>query len=139
MLGAAVCDSLIEELRNGVKMLSDTQKAVAVGQLPTGQLPRRSWNGMQTISDDILERLLCLTKGRANRGFPIQEIRIHLKNYFDHMIPNWDQATSSPQWQSAVQQFLGQCGYVKAAEGVLQMTEDARSLLESNSTRWFPK
>jgi hypothetical protein len=139
MLGAAVCDSLIEELRNGVNMLNATQQAAAGGQLPNGQLPRRSWNGMQTISDDILERLLCLSKGRENRGFPIREIRIHLKNYFDHMIPNWDQVTSSPQWQSAVQQFLGQGGYVQAAQGVLEMTEDARSLLESNSTRWFPK
>jgi len=139
LLGVAVCDALIEELRIGVTMLGATQIALAGGQLPNGRLPRRSWNGMQTISDDILERLLCLSKGRQNRSFPIREIRIHLKNYFDHMIPNWDQATSSPQWQNAVQEFLVQGGYVQAAQGVLEMTEDARSHLESNSSRWFPK
>ena len=139
MLGVAVCDALIEELKNGINMMSATQQTLAGGQLSNGQLPRRSWNGMQTISDETLERLLCLSRGKQNRGFPIREIRIHLKNYFDHMIPNWDQATSNQHSQNAVQQLLNQGRYIQAAQGVLEMTEDARALLESNSFKWFPK
>lgn len=143
LLGAAVCDSLIEEIKNGIGLMSQTQLALNGTQAPTGKLPRRSWDGMQTISDEVLERLLCLSQDRQNRGFPIREIRIHLKNYFDHMIPNWDQvadaAIQGQPWQNIAQQYLTQGKYLEAAQGVLEMTEDARKLLDQNSTKWFPK
>ena len=143
LLGTAVCDSLIEEIKNGIALMSQTQQALNGTQLPTGKLPRRSWAGMQTISDQVLERLLCLSQGRQNRGFPIREIRVHLKNYFDHMISNWDQvtdaATQGLRWQDIAQHYLTQGRYLEAAHRVLEMTEDARKLLDQNSTKWFPK
>ncbi len=143
LLGTAVCDSLIEEIRNGIALLRQTQQALTGNQVPVGKLPRRSWNGMLTISDQVLERLLCLSQGRKNRGFPIREIRIHLKNYFDHMIPNWDQVTDAviqgSKWQDIAQQYLTHGKYLEAAQGVLEMTEDARNLLDQNSKKWFPK
>jgi hypothetical protein len=139
LLGVAVCDAFIEELSNGVQLLTAAQMDLDKNKLPYGRLPRRSWNGMQTISDEILERLLCLSAGRQNQGFPIRDIRIHLKNYFDHMIPNFDQATLSNQWQNEVRHLLEHGGYLDAAKGVLKMTEEARTLLKVNSSKWFPK
>ena len=44
---------------------------------------------MTTISDDILLRILEVSPGVSPNGFPLNEIRIHCKNYFDHMTVTW--------------------------------------------------
>lgn len=107
------------------------------------RLPRGSWSGMQTISDDVLERLLCLSKGKNNRGFPIREIRIHLKNYFEHIAVNWDQMADAlkdgSNWRERAHLFLEKSDYLRATKGVLEMTEDARKMLHNNSKKWIPK
>jgi len=98
---------------------------------------------MKTISDQVLARLLCLSQGKQNRGFPIREIQIHLKNYFDHITSNWDQVTDAAVqgigWQGIAKEYLTQGKYLEAAQRVLEMTEDARKLLDQNSKKWFPK
>jgi hypothetical protein len=72
LLGAALCDSLIEEIQHGIKILEETKQMLEGGESKIiARLPRGSWSGMQTISDDVLERLLCLSRGKNNRGFPI--------------------------------------------------------------------
>jgi len=143
LFGVAVCESLIEEMKNGIALMTQTRQSLNGTQVPTWKLPRQSWDGMKTISDHVLERLLCLSQGRQNRGFPIREIRIHLKNYFDHMIPNWDQVTDAAikgvSWQSIAQKYLNEGNYLEAAQKVLDMTDDARKLLDQNSRRWLPK
>lgn len=143
LLGSAVCASLIEELRHGIAIMETVQTSMNTQQQAMGILPRKSWSGMNTISDEILERLLCLTAGKNNRGFPIKEIRIHLKNYFDHMCPNFDNVTSAmgsgAQWQTQAQFYLVQGKYIEAAKGVLAMLEDAERFLENNAKAIMPK
>ena len=143
LLGAALCESLIEEIGHGIKIMGGTKQMLEGGEYKIiGKLPRGSWSGMQTISDDVLERLLCLSKGKNNRGFPIREIRIHLKNYFEHIAVNWDQVAESMKeglnWQKSAHFFLDKGDYLKAAKGVLEMTEDARIMLHNNSKKWIP-
>lgn len=144
LLGAGLCDSLIEELQHGIEIMERTKKVVKGGKPKfIERLPRGSWSGMQTISDDVLERLLCLSKGKNNRGFPIREIRIHLKNYFEHIVVNWDQVADAMKegsnWQERAHLFLEKDAYLRATKGVLEMTEDARKMLDKNSKKWMPK
>ncbi len=138
LLGAAVCAQFVEELNNGINLMN----SVLNRQNPIGQLPRKSWNGMSTISDDVLERILCLSEKRHTPGFPISEIRIHLKNYFDHICPNFDPfIEKTAQGQQLDQQTKDSLikEYVQPAEGVLAMVQDARSRLEANAKARFPK
>ncbi len=143
LLGTAICASLIEEIKNGINIMKAVQTAMNGQSQIAGSLPRKSWNGMNTISDDILERLLCISEKKDNRGFPIKEIRIHLKNYFDHMCPNFDNIinaiNSGGNWQQQAQIYLVQGKYIEAAEKVLFMLEDAQSFLDNNRKSKFPK
>lgn len=99
---------------------------------------------MNTISDEILIRLLCLSEGKPVQGFPVREIRIHLKNYFDHMCPNFDNVTNAVSsgggWQHQAGLYLGGGGdYLHSADNVKDMLEQARMLLANNEKKWFPK
>lgn len=61
-LGIAVIDSLLEEVRNGVEILT----AISNNEAFTKRmLPRKSWYGMPTISDEILLRIIEVSKNRV--------------------------------------------------------------------------
>lgn len=143
LLGAAVIDSLIEEITNGIAILEYIKAMMSGSGRTIGNMPRKSWSGMLTISDDILERILCVSEGKTTDGFPAKEVRIHLKNYFDHMCPNIDSVISSMQsggqWQPIAQLYLGSGDYIAAANGVLAMLKCIKRLLEANYRSWFPK
>jgi hypothetical protein len=138
LLGAVVCDTILEELETGIKLLRN----VLEGKTSECLLPWKSWYGMNTISDDTLERLLCLSKVSSTRGFPIRNIRTHLKNYFDHICPNVDrileEIVAGRKRRVEVVDLMRE-EYFKPAEGVRVMVLEARKLLDSNATRWFPK
>lgn len=139
ILGVAVLSTLIEEVQNGRNIIRDTL-TVDNNVLPNA-LPRKSWVGINTISDEILLRILAVTKGKKDVGFPATEVRIHTKNYFDHMVVNWDQVVEAahhdPDYKTTVKSRY--FTYDEAATGVLNMLENIRSLLEENSKKWFPK
>jgi hypothetical protein len=144
-LGAVIIESLIEEVNTGITSLRTTRD-VSNGtvQKPNNysiaRLPRKSWNGMTTIPDEVLLRIIEVTKGVTPIHFPPREIRIHCKNYFDHMAPNWDQVVSNPtKSKEAIIHYIEEGQYIQASEGVLNMLEQTRDLLEKNSARWFPK
>ncbi len=137
-LGAVIVESLIEEVRNGLNIMTD-----AISDNPTklpSPLPRKSWNGMTTIPDEVLLRIIKVSEGVPPRGFNPREIRIHSKNYFDHMCGNWDIITKAVKaeqnWREIVTQFNS---YPESAKGVLDMLEQTRDLLNENSSKWFPK
>lgn len=139
ILGVAVLSSLIEEVQNGRNIIRDTL-TVNNNVLPNA-LPRKSWTGINTITDEILLRILAVTKGNKDIGFPATEIRIHTKNYFEYMAVNWDQvveaARHDPDYKTIVR--LQYFTYDEAATGVLNMLENIRGLLEDNSKKWFPR
>lgn len=133
-LGVAIIDALIEEVKNGIEILDRFIKT----QKPSGvALPRKSWSGMNTISDDVLLRIIEVSKDVTPEDFPPKDIRIHCKNYFDHMAPTWDTIESGqPDWHKRA---AGLIRYPEAAKGVLTMLEQTRKLLETNSNRMMPK
>ena len=131
-LGVAIMESLLEEVNNGINIMSNRQLA---------PLPVRSWDGVRTVSDDVLLCIIAVSKGVRPVGFPPREIRIHCKNYFEHMSANWTAAIqhTTSNDQSHMEALIGNGQYVQAAERVRAMLTQCRQLLERNASKAFPK
>lgn len=129
-LGVAIIESLLEEINTGIDIMKNRYAS---------SLPVKSWNGGSSISDDVLLRIIAVTKNVKPVGFPPKEIRIHCKNYFDHMATSWNNAILSNNLAAAIQVLLIQSNYIEAAEGVRTMLIQCKELLEYNEKRWFPK
>lgn len=130
---------MIEEVRLGRDLIRNTLDPA--NNVFPNPLPRKSWNGINTITDEVLLRIFAVSNKIPDVGFPAREIRSHTKNYFDHMVTNWDQVINE-----AVERrnFKGYAqtnypSYDQAATGVLEMLEHVRKLLEKNSRRIWPK
>lgn len=138
LLGAAVCGEIMEELQTGVRIMEAFLGVIEPGASP----PRKTWSGMSTLSDEVLERLVQLSKTRCYNGFPISEIRTHLKNYFDHICPNFDAVVvnvTGGKQLTETGRMSAIHGLVEPAKGVLVMIERAKKVLENNSSKWFPE
>lgn len=131
-LGVAIMESLLEEVINGINIMRNQQ---------LNPLPVKSWDGVKTISDDILLRIIAVSKDVQPIDFPPREIRIHCKNYFEHMSDNWASAiiNVSQNRQRQLQSFIDVSLYVQAAEGVKAMLIQCKELLENNSRKTLPK
>jgi len=131
-LGVAIMESLLEEVTNGINIMRN--------QL-LSPLPVRSWDCVKTISDDVLLRIIAASKDVRPVHFPPREIRIHCKNYFEHMSANWATAIQYAMQNdlSHVQALVGSGQYVQAAEGVRAMLTQCKELLEGNAKKTFPK
>lgn len=128
-LGVAIMESLLEEVNNGIKIMKNQQL------IP---LPVKSWNGIMTVSDDVLLRIIGVARNKKSIGFAPKEIRIHCKNYFEFMATNWETAIKSNSPQN-IQSLINQGKYVQAAEGVRDMLVQCRDLLEENAKKMFPQ
>ncbi len=139
MLGVAILDTLIEEVKLGRDIIRNTLDPTNNG-LPS-PLPRKSWNGINTITDEVLLRIFEVSKKSQDVGFPAKAVRSHTKNYFDHMAPNWDQvineAVQGRNFKAYAQTRYS--SYDQASTGVLDMLEHIKTLLEENSKRIWPK
>lgn len=151
-LGVAIIESLQEEIRNGISLMTDALNAAennSISVLPTRLLPNKSWSGMSTIPDEVLLRIIETSAKRQFDGFPPRECRIHCKNYFEHMIQNHKQiltqtlnlAQQRQDWRGPIRSLLADDTgrYIQSARGVDQMLEHARQLLEKNAKAIFPK
>jgi hypothetical protein len=137
ILGVVIMECLIEEVKNGSNIINSVLDPNNK-TLPNISLPRKSWSGISTIPDDVLLRIIGVSKNVSPTGFKPREIRIHTKNYFEHMVGNWDSLLSiqGDTKQAAIHRFPT---YGQAATGVLNMLIQTKELLEENSKRWFPK
>jgi hypothetical protein len=138
-LGAAILHTLIEEVEIGRTIIKNTLDPNDNSH--PAPLPRKSWNGINTVPDDVLLRILELGKCAPAVGFPTNEIRTHTKNYFDHMVLNWDQVIEIVKQKQNFKGFakLNFPEYEEAATNVLNMLVHIRGLLLKNSKRVFPK
>lgn len=141
-LGEAVIDSLIEEVRNGIAIL---ENFATKDELTSHYLPSKSWNGMQTINDDVLLRIIEVTKDKVPDHFPPREIRIHCKNYFDIMADQWNHNVALIGKQSHNQtitfasDLINERRYLEAAKGVLKMLLQTKILLKENADKLMPR
>jgi hypothetical protein len=128
-LGVAIIEGLLEEINIGIEIMKNQFANL---------IPVKSWVGLSSIPDDVLLRIIAVTRNVNLVRFKPKDIRIHCKNYFDHMATSWNSAIQSNN-QVAIQQLLNQGKYIEAAEGVKAMLLQCKELLENNEKRWFPK
>ena len=153
-LGVAILDALAEELQNGIRIMGDLLKAAESKDYNTvslAKLPRASWAGMTTIPDSVLLRILAMADKLPVEGFNVRNIRIHCKNYFEHVCVNYDQliAKKIPDakrlqdntWCDLINKWLAnedeEKNHLKSAKNVLAMVKNARNALEKNSKKWL--
>lgn len=131
-LGVAIMESLLEEVNNGIVIMNERK------YIP---LPVKSWDGMKTVSDEVLLRIIAVSKKINPVGFPVRDIRIHCKNYFEHMSINWALAVTpiSLATDDQLNEMIVEEHYLEAAEKVKAMLIQCKELLENNSKRIFPK
>ena len=148
-LGVAVIDSFLEEIKNGLQMMEAFQKSppqsVPPGT-PVGLMPHHSWEGMQTVSDQVLLRILALfdheteTHETETNDFLCRDIRSHCKNYFENIcgnINNYLQKENYSQVMSYVGRERDENTYVKDTEKLHKMLTRAREKLMGNAKKRF--
>ena len=104
---------------------------------------------MSTISDEVLIRIIEKSANQSFVGWHPRSCRIHCKNFFENMCPNYEHvvnqsanlAQQGQDWRPPLRALLAQDGgdYIGAARGVYQLLEHAKELLEENSGKLFPK
>ena len=135
-LGTIIMDSLIEEVSNGYEIMKDavTAKAPKAPSL----VPFKSWDGLKTIPDEVMLRIISVSKKAKPIGkFYPKDIRMHAKNYFEYMVSNWNNAVNE-RYEPQVFPTTFKI-YPESAKGVLDMLFQIKQLLEDNSESWFPK
>ncbi len=144
-LGVAIMDSLIEEVTMGLNTMNNLQRFLqdpeAKGKGFGNLLPTQSWDGSQTIPNEVLLRILATSEG-VTSPFPPNEIRIHCKNYFSHICGNLNLAIQNNQRDQLTKMLgneKGQGNYIESTKKVLGMLETVKSILEKNSKRFNPK
>jgi len=114
-LGVMIISSLLEEVNTGLNIIKNKLNV---------QLPKKSWEGMKTIPDEVMLIITAVSKGIKPDGFPPEDIKIHCKNYFEHITQNWMHIQNN---QKAIQDTQ------ESTEKVIKMLEQTKSLLMENS------
>ena len=136
ILGAVIIESMIEEVEIGYDYINKT--LTSEDHMHPGIPPRKSWNGMNTIPNEVLLRIIATTKNIKPKSFPPRQIRTHCKNYFDHMLTNWDTAKNTISLTPFDYVKSNYPKYGEAAFKVLTMLEQTRDILLFNSKKWLP-
>lgn len=157
-LGVAIMESLIEEVKTGLNTLNSLndylQDSTTERKIFSNLLPVKSWEGPQTVPNEVLLRILASSEG-LTAPFSPSEIRIHCKNYFSHICGNVNNTIQS--LSTAIQNNLpgipdmriqlngmigegeGQGHYIESTKKVLGMLETVKNILDKNSKRIIPK
>jgi hypothetical protein len=151
-LGIAIIDSLLEEIDTGITVMTAAMNALEDKSIvipPGSLLPKRSWNGLSTIPDDVLLRILATSAKRSFKGFHPRDCRIHCKNYFGNICETYEYmlnqtvsiAVRGVDWRPPIKEMLGDDShqYLESTRGVAQMLRDAKQLLEENTKKICPK
>ncbi len=148
ILGIAIIDTLIEEVQTGLRIYKETyERATAAGPIPTGPIatgipPKSSWdNGMNTIPDKVLLRIIAASRNVEPASFPLVQIRSHCKNYFDIITTNFELAAQDQFSRERLKSVLDpsiEHGLMKGTENVLKMLNQAKDVLADNSKKCFP-
>ena len=133
-LAVAVVEAMIEEVSNGYKLLLDAKEHGTIQHL----LPSNTWTGMETINDNVLLRIITVSEGIQNRGFPPSQICIHSKNYFVNIV---GQVNAAIQEKRTLLPFFTGPGHKfdEATKGVLDMLQQTKELLEEDAKKRKPR
>ncbi|NVK05368.1 MAG: hypothetical protein HWD92_11115 [Flavobacteriia bacterium] len=147
-LGVVRINALLEEVKTGRGIIeelinADREKIKEPLRIP----PKKSFSGNQTLSDAILLRILACV-GDKKAGFPLNQVQIHTKNYFEHItqhvISRGKEKTDCYSTSALNKERLDKVNkslkyYMDATDNVILMLEQIVLLLTRNSKAYFPK
>jgi len=125
----------MEEVITGYNILLDAKNKKPI----PGSLPAKTWSGMQTISDDVLLRIIAVSKDeKPYRQLHPIKIRTQCKNYFEFIVGNFNYALDR---KVSLEPFFYGSGdkYDESAKGVLDMLKYVKKLLEQDAASKKPK
>lgn len=143
ILGAAVLESLLEEVRLGLQIIEKTLARIeAKGASPAFMsrplLPGDSWDGMHTISDAILLRIIATSENVPTSGFRLADVRSHCKNYFVHIRAHFNDTPYDAVIWTRFAPGEGNGDLVGSTKGAVAMLEQACDLLKHNAKQRCP-
>jgi len=150
-LGIAIINSILEEIGHGISQLETFLKDFKTSN-PINKiigLPNQSWSGMDTISDDVLLRIIEISDNYNPKPYHPKNIRIHCKNYFKHISNNVmieiNRAVKITKSMRLLtdDEYKGFSKvvkvYIKNSKDVQTMLNDTVKLLDKNSSKIIPK
>jgi hypothetical protein len=135
-LGVIIIDCLLEEVATGLDNIQKTIKNIPFVPLP---MPSKSWSGVNTLPDDVMLRIISVSKDVKPVGsFNPKDIRKHTKNYFEYMCSQWNNfiILANVTQPNIITEFKD---WPEATNGVKEMLEQTKKLLEDNSKKRLPK
>lgn len=142
LLGVELLTILIDEIGTGFEIMKEPLKPTDNPQ--PNPLPLKSWNGISTIQNEMLIRIFEVSKDIPDFEYHPSRIRIHTKNYYEYMIPNWEKMVEETwiesKFDSEKEYIIDfKLNYVKGTHDLLQMLKETHKLLNQNVKRIFPK
>ena len=143
-LGISILESILEEVRTGLRIMKDLLNDKAKDEF----LPRACWNELPTISDEVLLRIIEVSRDNKFSPYHPKDIRIHCKNYFEHIVGNVNkglQLIVDNKIELKIikaKYFTGDSenpSYIFCTEEVIKMLENSITLLQVNEKRFQAK
>lgn len=142
-LGEIVIDSFLEEVKTGLSILKsiiELDTAITNNPITIYSLPNKSYSGINTISDDVMLRIIAISYNKKFEGFHPKDIRIHIKNYFEHICNNTNNEIKKvPLNVDNLKKYITSTEYIKSTESVLHLLIETKNLLNKNGKRLLPK
>lgn len=141
ILGKSVLSLLKNEIEKGLSEMSRVIFKLEKKEdcIEYNYLPNKTWSGVNTINDDVLLRILVLS-GDKKDGFPLSEVRIHVKNYFEYIVANWNSHLKQIlDNKSSFSELYRYKSYIEATTNVIKMLNSIIDLLDKNSHKIWPK
>jgi hypothetical protein len=139
-LGISILESILEEVKTGLAIMKDLLNEKFKYQF----LPKACWNELTTISDNVLLRIIEVSKDKEFKPYHPSHIRIHCKNYFEHIVGNVNKdiqllADKKIDWNVIKgKYFTGDSenpNYIFCTEEVIKMLENTITLLRTNESK----
>jgi hypothetical protein len=140
--------ALIAEFHEEVAMAIQIMKSYAPDskdeKYRRAKLPNKTWEGMKSLSDEYLERIISVGEGVQPEGFAFDQIRSHLKNHFEYITVNYEgileKHKETINWLYELHVELKDSELLSGAKKLLITLEQTHRLLKQNSkTLFFPK
>lgn len=143
LLGVDLLSYLIEDVKNGNTIINRTFNRTGITSVPK-PLPNKSWNGISTISDELLLRIIYVSKHKSSIKSFAKEIRKQCRDYFEVIVDNWNTTILSHDNLLNPLEIKGYLTdsfpkYFTYSENLLNNLEELKSLLEENANKTFPK
>jgi len=145
--------TLSEEIGIGVKIMNNTVVTIENGdynKITPVLLPNKTWNGVETINDTVMIRIINTSYGDYGYKWHPTKVRSHCKNYFEYLRSNFENyiniylekrnKLSREGKMKYLSDFVKSTrGFIDDSEEVLAMLKVIENNLDDNARNKFPR